>query len=120
MPLCETVSYIYLIHEFPIADVFKRFQDDEGNFDKALINDVEGLLSLYEASNYGVEGEEILDNALKFSTSHLRSLLHPQVNYFLKTIIFKNSKLTPITRINPNSAQVQVKFGLNFSSNQVN
>ncbi|KAH6812453.1 hypothetical protein C2S51_026215 [Perilla frutescens var. frutescens] len=60
------------------CDAFEKFINDEGNFMESLITDVEGMLSLYEASNYGVNGEEILDKALDFCSSHLESLL-PQM-----------------------------------------
>nr|QBA83619.1 terpene synthase [Mentha x piperita] len=53
------------------CEVFNKLVDDEGNFKESLINDVEGMLSLYEASNYGINGEEIMDKALEFSSSHL-------------------------------------------------
>lgn len=58
-----------------MVDVLKRFVDDEGNFEESITEDVEGMLSLYEASNYGVHGEEILDKALEFCSSHLESLI---------------------------------------------
>lgn len=35
---------------------------------------MEGLLSLYEATHLRVHGEDILDEALAFTTSHLESL----------------------------------------------
>nr|E2E2N8.1 RecName: Full=(-)-germacrene D synthase; AltName: Full=Terpene synthase 3; Short=OvTPS3 [Origanum vulgare]ADK73619.1 terpene synthase 3 [Origanum vulgare] len=58
------------------CDVFEKLLDDKGNFKDSLITDVEGLLSLYEASNYGINGEEIMDKALKFSSSHLEGSIH--------------------------------------------
>lgn len=36
-----------------------------------LINDVEGLLSLYEAANFRVHGEDILEEAFEFCQTHL-------------------------------------------------
>lgn len=57
-------------------DVFEKLLDDKGNFKDSLITDVEGLLSLYEASNYGINGEEIMDKALEFSSSHLEGSIH--------------------------------------------
>ncbi|XP_057781642.1 (-)-germacrene D synthase-like [Salvia miltiorrhiza] len=63
------------------CDVFDEFIDEEGNWKESLlINDVEGMLSLYEASNYGINGEEILDKALEFTSSHLESLLPHEIN----------------------------------------
>lgn len=48
--------------------------DDEGNFMAHLQNDVKGMLSLYEASHLGLEGENILDKALIFSKKHLNAV----------------------------------------------
>ncbi|KAH6778753.1 hypothetical protein C2S52_009990 [Perilla frutescens var. hirtella] len=62
------------------SDVFNNFIDDQGNFKESLINDVEGMLSLYEASNYAVNDEEIMDKALEFCYSHLESLLPELTN----------------------------------------
>ncbi|CAA3019356.1 (-)-germacrene D synthase [Olea europaea subsp. europaea] len=39
-----------------------------------------GLLSLYEAENFVAHGEEILEEALKFSATHLRSTIHQASN----------------------------------------
>ncbi|KAG6432851.1 hypothetical protein SASPL_104439 [Salvia splendens] len=58
------------------CDVFNGLVDKEGNLKESLIDDVEGMLSLYEASNYGINGEDILDRALEFTSSHLRNSLH--------------------------------------------
>nr|E2E2N7.1 RecName: Full=Bicyclo-germacrene synthase; AltName: Full=Allo-aromadendrene synthase; AltName: Full=Geraniol synthase; AltName: Full=Limonene synthase; AltName: Full=Terpene synthase 4; Short=OvTPS4; AltName: Full=Terpinolene synthase [Origanum vulgare]ADK73618.1 terpene synthase 4 [Origanum vulgare] len=58
------------------CDVFRKFTDGEGNFATALTNDVEGLLELYEASHLATRGEEILDRAMEFSSSHLQALLN--------------------------------------------
>ena len=37
--------------------------------------DIAGLLSLYEASHLGVEGEDDLEEARRFSTMHLKGLV---------------------------------------------
>ncbi|KAF2290747.1 hypothetical protein GH714_015293 [Hevea brasiliensis] len=49
------------------SDVFNKFKDREGNFREDLTNDVQGLLSLYEASHLCVRGEDTLDEALEFT-----------------------------------------------------
>ncbi|XP_027774336.1 probable terpene synthase 3 [Solanum pennellii] len=57
------------------SDVFRKFTDDQGDYKTALVNDTHGLLSLYEAAQFIVHDEEILDEAINFSTTHLNLLL---------------------------------------------
>ncbi|KAG6655109.1 hypothetical protein CIPAW_05G193000 [Carya illinoinensis] len=64
------------------SDVFSKFKDSEGNFEESIIHDVRGILSLYEASHMRVRGEDILDEALHFTTTQLESMvsnLNPSV-----------------------------------------
>ncbi|XP_011095787.1 germacrene-D synthase-like isoform X1 [Sesamum indicum] len=56
-------------------DVFSKFTDKEGNFNEMMFENVEDLLDLYEAAHFGVDGDEILDKALEFSSSKLQFLL---------------------------------------------
>ncbi|XP_049373063.1 sesquiterpene synthase 12-like [Solanum verrucosum] len=64
------------------SDVFKQFTDHGGKFKETL--DVLGLLSLYEASHMRVHDEEILEEALTFTTTHLESMLPNMTNNSLK------------------------------------
>ena len=57
------------------ADVFNKFKENKGNFKESLIKDVQGMLGLYEATHMRVHGEDILDEALKFTTTHLESMV---------------------------------------------
>lgn len=57
-----------------VADVFERYRDDKG-FRNFLAQDVRGLLSLYEASHLAIDGEDILEEANKFSARHLKILV---------------------------------------------
>ncbi|KAM6581835.1 hypothetical protein CsatA_005609 [Cannabis sativa] len=63
-------------HGFRISsDIFEKFREEDGNFKKCLASDTLGLLSLYEASHLSCVGENILDEALAFTTTHLTEFL---------------------------------------------
>ncbi|KAL6012553.1 hypothetical protein ACLOJK_003042 [Asimina triloba] len=57
------------------ADIFMEFKDEAGGFKASLCEDVDGLLSLYEASYLGMKGETILDEARIFASSNLKKLI---------------------------------------------
>ncbi|KAL9441429.1 hypothetical protein AB3S75_020006 [Citrus x aurantiifolia] len=71
------------------ADVFKKFKDRDGNFKTSLAKDVRGMLSLYEATHLGVHEENILDEALAFTTSHLESIAAHQISSPLAEQVMK-------------------------------
>ncbi|KAG6747119.1 hypothetical protein POTOM_049499 [Populus tomentosa] len=54
------------------CDIFNKFKDDKGYFKQS--NDARGILGLYEAAHLAVHGEDILDEALAFTTIHLKSM----------------------------------------------
>ncbi|XP_061364386.1 probable terpene synthase 11 [Gastrolobium bilobum] len=53
------------------SDVFKKFLDKSGNFKESISRDTRGMLSLFEASYLGAEGEEVLQHAMDFTRAHL-------------------------------------------------
>ncbi|XP_021801445.1 (-)-alpha-pinene synthase-like [Prunus avium] len=54
--------------------IFNKFKDSKnGGFKESLIADVPGMLSFYEATHLRVHGEDILEEALVFTTKHLES-----------------------------------------------
>ncbi|KVH95545.1 Terpene synthase, metal-binding domain-containing protein [Cynara cardunculus var. scolymus] len=66
-------------------EIFKNHMDEKGNL---LSNDVESMLALYEASYMRVEGEKVLDDALKFTKTHLAIIAqHPSCDSSLRTQI---------------------------------
>ena len=78
--------------------MFKQFKDEnKGTFKDCLSKDVEGLLSLYEAAHLRLHGEDILEEALAFTTSQLEQLkgqlknpLAAQVAHALKIPIWRS------------------------------
>ncbi|KAH9649814.1 S-(+)-linalool synthase [Citrus sinensis] len=68
-------------------DVFNRFRNKEGEFKQNISEDINGLMSLYEASQLSIGEEDVLDEAGHFSATHLANydlagvvehlLLHP-------------------------------------------
>ena len=60
--------------------MFNKFIDEKGNLKESLGNNVKALLNLYAAAHLGQHGEEILDKAIEFTSSHLESLVHQLSN----------------------------------------
>ncbi|KAL5568188.1 hypothetical protein UlMin_024763 [Ulmus minor] len=57
-------------------EVFKGFKDENiGSFKASMSDDINGMLSLYEASFHLVKGESFLEEARDFSTKHLQQYI---------------------------------------------
>nr|WBO38683.1 terpene synthase 12 [Aquilaria agallochum] len=56
------------------CDVFNKFKDESGKLKESLSEDAIGLLSLHEAACVRLHGEDILEQALDFTTTHLKSI----------------------------------------------
>ncbi|KAL5972791.1 hypothetical protein ACLOJK_039597 [Asimina triloba] len=63
-------------------DAFMEFKDANGQFDKSLASDPRGMLSLYEATYLGTHGEDILDEAIAFTSELLKALI-PHLDHHL-------------------------------------
>nr|QQY00627.1 alpha-bisabolene [Chrysanthemum indicum] len=56
------------------CDVFNKYKDEHGAFKESLVQDVEEMLELYEATYMKVKGEVLLDEALQFTRTHLDNI----------------------------------------------
>ncbi|CDP20227.1 unnamed protein product [Coffea canephora] len=57
------------------SDIFQKFMDKNGKFKDSLKEDTMGLLSLYEASHVGANGDDLLLEAMEFTEAHLKQSL---------------------------------------------
>ncbi|CAI8617510.1 unnamed protein product [Vicia faba] len=80
-----------------LPGVFEKFKNEQGNFKETLVDDVEGMLSLYESTHMRIHGEDILDEAFSFTSSHLEIMttqlspsLATKISHSLKRPLFKN------------------------------
>ncbi|XVF78077.1 hypothetical protein PTKIN_Ptkin14bG0099500 [Pterospermum kingtungense] len=84
---------VFRAHGYKIpCEVFSKFLDGDGKFKKALIGNIKGMISLYEASYFKVNGEFVLDEALAFTTKHLGSLANqssPHLKEYIENALFR-------------------------------
>ena len=73
------LSHLFLCN----TDVFNRFRGQDARFLDGLSNDVNGLLSLYEASYLGMPGEDVLEVAKSFTTEALINSSNERMERFL-------------------------------------
>lgn len=68
------LSHLMVVRENK-TDVFDKFKIEGGNFKDCIREDAEGLLSLFEASHYGMPCETGLEAAKTFCVERLKSLI---------------------------------------------
>uniref|UniRef100_A0A7N0V7E1 Uncharacterized protein n=1 Tax=Kalanchoe fedtschenkoi TaxID=63787 RepID=A0A7N0V7E1_KALFE len=85
-------------HGHPVTqDIFKCFMDiDSGRFKLSLLKDIKGMISLYEASYHGAEGEGILGEAFDFTKTHLPKL--NIIDPYLKVLVAHSLELPLLWR----------------------
>ncbi|XP_047166783.1 probable terpene synthase 2 isoform X1 [Vigna umbellata] len=62
------------------SSVFFKFEDQTGKFKESLTDDIEGMLSLYEAAQLRCHGEEVLEEAHNFSMEQLTKSITTQLS----------------------------------------
>ncbi|CAH2080040.1 unnamed protein product [Thlaspi arvense] len=75
--LCTVSTIFWVFRKYGYnmsSDVFKRFKGENGKFKECLSGDAKGMVSLYEAAHLGTPTDYILDEALRFTTSNLKTL----------------------------------------------
>ncbi|KAK9005288.1 hypothetical protein V6N11_042731 [Hibiscus sabdariffa] len=91
------------------CDVFNKFKDTDGKFKEILVDDVRGMLSLYEAAHLRVHGELILEEALVFTTANLKSLAKKSSAHLEKHIT--NALDQPLNKCPPRlAARTYISF----------
>ncbi|KAA8525634.1 hypothetical protein F0562_007484 [Nyssa sinensis] len=76
--LCTMALHFRLFrqHGYNIScSVFNKFKDSNDKFVDTLTSDVRGMLSFYQATHLRVYGEDVLEEALAFTTTHLESMV---------------------------------------------
>ena len=69
------------------TDVFCKFKDQAGKFKKNILNDIQGMLSLCEASQLRFHGEDILEEAYSFTLIQLTKSLTTKLSPFLSGLV---------------------------------
>ncbi|GMJ10482.1 terpene synthase 21 [Hibiscus trionum] len=91
------------------CDVFNKFTDTDGKFKEALMDDVKGMLNLYEAAFLRIHGENVLEEALAFTTANLKSLAKKSSPNLAKQI--ENALDQPLNKCPPRlAARTYVSF----------
>ncbi|KAL0435410.1 UNVERIFIED_CONTAM: Gamma-cadinene synthase [Sesamum radiatum] len=63
-------------HRYLVScDVFNKYMAEDDKFEETLTSDAKGLLSLYEAANVRIHGEDVLEDAVAFTTHHLKRMM---------------------------------------------
>ncbi|XP_077250017.1 alpha-terpineol synthase, chloroplastic-like [Tasmannia lanceolata] len=105
-------------HGFEVSqDVFHGFMDEKGNLMASLCEDIKGMLSLYEASYLGFEGEIVLDEAKVFTIRHLNDFKEKSVDQNLKQHVEHALELPFHWRMPRLEARWYIEFMYHLASN---
>ncbi|OEL27048.1 (E)-beta-farnesene synthase [Dichanthelium oligosanthes] len=79
-----------------VSDVFEKFRDEQGNISS---DDVNILITLYDAAHMRTRGEDVLDNIVTFIKSRLQSLLKTNLEPGLVEEVRVTLETTRIRRV---------------------
>lgn len=82
--------------------------DANGKFKESLSEDIEALLSLYEASYMGADGEDILSEAREFTTRHLKKSVF-KLTPLLRNKVLQSLKLPRHLRMERLEARMYIE-----------
>ncbi|KAJ7961434.1 Terpene synthase [Quillaja saponaria] len=100
---------LFRLHGYTVStEVFNDFQDEKGNYKKCITEDVEGMLSLLEASVLSLEGEIILDEARNFTSKHLKEIVVKNENKDDMSLLIERSLEFPLHWRTPRLAGTMV------------
>ncbi|KAL2495312.1 Tricyclene synthase [Forsythia ovata] len=88
--------------------------DEQGNFRADHSGNIEGILSLYEASFLSMENEGILDEARNFATQHLKETLQHITNQSLADQVCRALELPLHWRVQ----KLEAKWFINVYENR--
>ncbi|KAL5731035.1 hypothetical protein ACHQM5_003798 [Ranunculus cassubicifolius] len=93
MVCCSCVSLGFRLlrqNGYPVStDVFQRLTDSKGGFIEELKYDLGGMMGLYQAAQFGIDGEGILDQASTFTKTNLVGVL-PCLNQDQASVVRDN------------------------------
>ncbi|KAK6164229.1 hypothetical protein DH2020_001093 [Rehmannia glutinosa] len=91
------------------CSVFDKFKGEDSKFKETLSNDAKGLLSLHEAAHLRIHGEEILEEAVAFTTHNLNRMIQ-QLESPLQDQV-KRALEQPLHRGNP---RIETRYYISF------
>uniref|UniRef100_J3LVN5 Terpene synthase metal-binding domain-containing protein n=1 Tax=Oryza brachyantha TaxID=4533 RepID=J3LVN5_ORYBR len=104
------------------SDMFRKFIDKDGEFDKAISRDIKGLLKLHDASHLNM-GEEVLHKAHGFTSKQLWSSLNyfePSMSNFIREDLVHPYHLSlPKYRVKHNLKYFQGMLGRNHAMEEL-
>ncbi|KAJ7982691.1 Myrcene synthase, chloroplastic [Quillaja saponaria] len=117
--LCSTALEFRLLrpHGYDVStEVFKRFHNEMDNLKSYNTSDIEGMLSLYEASYLSIEGETFLDEARDFTRKHLKEFVEDQNKKENEMILQHESYFAEFAKLDFNILQATLQEDLKQAS----